>query len=101
MAINKKFVNKDKSVRSNFKYFEEYYLILNLINNNNKFKNSIRWKSQCLLHIFSKISKVKSSNRCVLTGRSSNFNKNVRFSRVQFFKISREGIISGLIKATW
>ena len=101
MAMKLKVYTGDKIKRDSFFLKEEFFLTLNLILKNQNFNNSIRWKSKYKITKLCKQSKTKLSKRCVLTGSPSNFNKKFRFSRLQFFDLSRRALISGLIKMTW
>ena len=87
--------------RDSFFLKEEFLLTLNLILKDPNFNNSVRWKSKYKITKLRHQSKVKLSKICVLTGRSSNFNKKFRFSRLKFFDISRRALVSGLIKMSW
>lgn len=95
----KKLNQKDKKRRDLVVKNENLKFILKSIIKNKNFYSTIKWNAILKLSNISKnSSKVKISNRCILTGRKKSIVKKLKFSRISFLKYGRLGQISGLRK---
>ena len=99
--MNKK-KRKDKSIRNSYFLFETKRKILKSLKKNTNLNRLTNWNSVSLL-TNSKLnySNVQVVNRCVLSFRKSKYTKNLKFSRLQFLKLARNGFINGLKKGVW
>ena len=97
-----KHLYKDKKKRHLILTNENKQFILKSIYKNTNVLKTIRWNSGLKFTTFKKSNyKTNLVNRCVITGRKKQINKNFRFSRLSFLKLARNGYVSGLIKSTW
>jgi len=98
----KKLIQKDKKVRSSVLKYENKRLILKNIIKTKDFYSTLKWNAVLKLSDLSKkSSKVKISNRCIITGRKKSMINFFKFSRISFLKYSRLGKIYGVKKSTF
>ena len=90
---------KDKNKRFFVFKFEEYKKISKSIINNNTFNNLIKWNIIRKQSFLSKnSSRIRVSNRCVVSNRRNVIYKHFRLSRLIFLKFARFGILYGITK---
>jgi ribosomal protein S14 len=95
-------LHKDKKKRKLGFEDENKKIVLKSIYKNTNLSKIIRWNSAIKLTVIPKASFASNFvNRCVLTGRKKQTDKNFRFSRLSFLKLARNGLISGVSKSTW
>ena len=98
----KKLLERDKKRRQMVADLEIKRIILKSIVRNHNLLNKIRWSANIELSgLPLNSSKCRVVNRCVLTGRKSKVNKYYNFSRLSFLRLARNGLITGLKKASW
>jgi small subunit ribosomal protein S14 len=96
------FIERDKRKRScylnSFKRREKLREILK-----NKDEDiSIRYKTQIELNKLTKdSSKIRLSNRCVITGRTHSVSKAFRISRIKLRELISIGFVNGTKKSSW
>jgi len=98
----KKLIKKDEKLRNLvLKYENKKNIIKNIIKNKD-LHPTFRWNAVLKLSDLPKnSSKVKISNRCIITGRKKSIIKIFKFSRISFLKYSRLGKIYGARKSTF
>jgi len=98
----KKLNHKDKKTRKSVLESENKRFILkNIIKNKNLYP-TIKWNAiNELDNLLKNSSKVKLSNRCIITGRKKSIIKKFKFSRISFLKYVRIGNLSGIKKSTF
>jgi ribosomal protein S14 len=95
-------LHKDKKKRKLGVNDENKKIVLKSIYKNTNLPKIIRWNSGVKFTAIGKAGFTSGFvNRCVLTGRKKQINKNFRFSRLSFLKLARTGFISGVSKSTW
>ena len=88
IALNLKFANKRKKLKK--------------IVMDKKLSLEERFKAQMKLSKLPKnSSKIRVKNRCEITGRSRGVYRKLRISRITLRKLSLEGKVPGMIKASW
>lgn len=93
---------KDKKKRNLSFINENKKFVLKSIYKNLSLCKMVRWNSSLkFTTILNNIHTTRLVNRCVITGRKKQINRNFRFSRLSFLKFARNGFISGIIKSTW
>lgn len=98
----KKILYKDKKNRKLVKNYENIRFIFKSIIKNTKLPNVLRWNAILKLANFNhNNSQTYLVRHCLLTGRKSKYSKLFKVSRLIFFKLAREGKISGIKKSTW
>lgn len=98
----KKLNQKDKKNRELFLKSENIRFILKNIIKNKELHSTIKWNAiNKLDNLLKNSSKIKISNRCILTGRKKSIIKKFKFSRISFLKYARIGKISGIKKSTF
>ena len=99
----KKLFRKDKDIRSLFQKLELNNLILKSFSKSDKKQSSIKLKA--LVKLSSNYptngSIVKINTRCILTTRKSSITKHINVSRLSFFRLANNGLITGAQKITW
>ena len=95
-------LHKDKKKRKLGFEDENKKIVLKSIYKNTNLPKIMRWNSGVKFTGIPKASFASNFvNRCVLTGRKKQTDKNFRFSRLSFLKLARNGLISGVSKSTW
>lgn len=93
---------KDKKKRNLSFINENKKFVLKSIYKNLSLSKMVRWNSSLKFTKFlNNIHTTCLVNRCVITGRKKQINRNFRFSRLSFLKFARNGFISGITKSTW
>ena len=93
---------KDKKKRNLQLQFEKKQKILKSISKNESLTKITRWNSNSQLSILNSNSySIKLVRRCIITGRKNILNKMFKISRLAFLKLARNGLISGIKKASW
>ena len=88
ITLNLKFANKRKELKK--------------IVMNKKISLEERFKAQMKLSKLPRnSSKIRIKNRCEITGRSHGVYRKLRISRIALRKLTLEGKIPGMIKASW
>jgi small subunit ribosomal protein S14 len=94
--------HKDNKTRNKFSMFEHKFTVFNSIIKDKKIKSSLRWvislKKQKQLK---QNSKTKTTNRCVISGRSRGVYNFAKISRLFLRDNSFIGKIPGLQKSYW
>ena len=63
---------------------------------------SVRYKAQIELNKLSKnSSKIRLSNRCLVTGRTHSVSKSFRLSRIKLRELISIGLVNGTKKSSW
>ncbi|MBB21242.1 MAG: 30S ribosomal protein S14 [Rickettsiales bacterium] len=98
----KKAIYKDIKLRKLFRRFEvRRRLLLGLINDMSiPLEKRLEFVSQ-LNRLPRNSSKVRTHNRCVLTGRSKSVHRFCKLSRLGLRKLASEGLIPALSKKSW
>ena len=96
----KKIVLRSKKKRLTGFASEKKRIILKSLSHNINLTKVCRWENSFEL-IKVQTTPTQLTNRCIITGRKSIFNKHYKLSRISFLKHARNGSISGLVKATW
>ena len=98
----KKAIYKDIKLRKLFRRFEvRRRLLLGLINDMSiPLEKRLEFVSQ-LNRLPRNSSKVRTHNRCVLTGRSKSVYRFCKMSRLGLRKLASEGLIPALSKKSW
>jgi ribosomal protein S14 len=92
---------KDKNQRNRYYLLEKKKLILQYVLNNLSFTKECRnfaYSEYKKFSKFSNISKIK--NRCVFSNRSRSIYRQFKLSRIFFKKLSLEGYLMGVKKAS-
>lgn len=90
---------KDKKKRIFFNKFEDYKKISRSISQNNSFNFLIKWNQNKKRRLLPKnSSKIRFSNRCVISNRKKIIHKHFKLSRLCFLKFARIGLIHGITK---
>jgi ribosomal protein S14 len=98
----KKLFVKDKKTRFEVKQSELKTFILKQIAHNFNFFKPVRWNAvQKLTLTNKKSSKTHFSNRCIKTINKKTFHKFSNYSRMEFLKLIRSGMVSGMRKSCW
>ena len=88
IALNLKFANKRRNLKE---------IIMN-----KKINLEERFKAQMKLSKLPRnSSKIRVKNRCEITGRSHGVYRKLKVSRITLRKLSLEGKVPGMIKASW
>ena len=101
-TIMNKFNYKDKLRRTiNYELENKKKIKKSMLYNLN-LKTSTRINiTSILFNVDKQHSKIILNDRCVISGRSSKFSKNLKFSRLNFIRLARSCSISGLRKSYW
>ena len=98
----KNLIQRDKKIRNLVLKHENIKCILKNIIKNKDFYTTLKWNAIFKLSNLSKnSSKIRISNRCIITGRKKSIIKKFKFSRISFLKYSRLGNLYGLKKSTF
>ena len=98
----KKHSEKDKQRRICIARSEKIRTYLKSLIYNQYLSQQIRLDAQMkLAHITRDSSKVRMKNRCILTGRVSGVHRKFRLSRICLRSLASNGLIPGIIKASW
>jgi small subunit ribosomal protein S14 len=98
----KNHIEKDKRRRIIVKKFEEKKLELKILANNRQLPKHIQLKARFKLATLPKnSSKIRTKNRCVLTGRSKSVYRKFKISRIRFRELASMGCIPGIRLSSW
>jgi len=90
---------KEKKKRVFFYVLEDSLKIVKSIRTNNSFNYLMKWNLLHIQTLFSKnSSKVRASNRCIISNRKNIIHKHFKLSRLVFLKFARFGFIHGITK---
>jgi small subunit ribosomal protein S14 len=102
MGIMKHLLEKEKNRRKLTNKYEFKKLFLKSILSNCDLPITFRWKAGLKLSELPKdSSKIRLTNRCILTSRSRGIYSAFRISRIELRNLSAAGKISGLKKSSW
>jgi ribosomal protein S14 len=102
LIIMNKLTYKDNLRRRQNYKLENKKILKKSILYNLHLKNSVRINiSSNLFSETKNHSKVILNNRCIISGRRSKVNKNLKFSRLCFIRYARSCFISGIRKSCW
>lgn len=91
-------LNRAKKVKS----FEKKRNELKEISRNTEMSLEERFKARLALAQLPRNSaKIRLRNRCELTGRGRGFYRKFKISRIMLRKMASEGLIPGVVKASW
>jgi small subunit ribosomal protein S14 len=94
--------HKDNNLRKNITLYEHKFIVFNSIIKDKKIKSSLRWLiSLQKQKQFKQNSKTKTTNRCVISGRSRAIYRFAKISRLFLRDNSFIGKIPGLQKSYW
>jgi small subunit ribosomal protein S14 len=95
-------VERDKQKRKCYLNLFSKRENLKLLIKDQKENISIRYKSQIKLNkLIKDSSKVRLSNRCIITGRTHSVLKCFRMSRIKIRELVSMGLINGTRKSSW
>jgi ribosomal protein S14 len=90
---------KEKKKRIFFNKLEDYFKIVKSIRTNASFNYLMKWNLLQIQTSLSKnSSKVRASNRCIMSNRKNIIHKHFKLSRLFFLKYARFGVIYGITK---
>lgn len=80
--------------------FERLYFLC--LQNDLKLPRFLRYRAAQLLNRLPRnSSRVRITNRCILTGRSHSVLRFCRLSRVKFRELALQGVLPGITKSSW
>jgi small subunit ribosomal protein S14 len=95
-------IERDKRKRKYYLTLFEKREKLKILLKNREQSMSIRYKAQIELNNMSKnSSRIRLSNRCLLTGRTHSVSKLFRVSRIKLRELISIGLINGIRKSSW
>jgi small subunit ribosomal protein S14 len=98
----KSIVEKDKQKRQLVKKFEKKKFYLKILANNRILPKEVRFIARLRLDKLPKnSSRIRTKNRCVLTGRSKSVYRYFKMSRIAFRDLASLGQIPGVRKSSW
>lgn len=98
----KKFLIKDKKLRSQIKLIENQHFVLKTIFKDFNFFILTRWNAFLKLKsLTTHNSKISIINKCLHGFNKKRFNKLTSFSRHVLLKLIRSGSINGMQKSSW
>jgi small subunit ribosomal protein S14 len=96
------FIERDKGKRKCYLTLFKKRENLKILLRDREQEMSIRYKAQIELNKLAKdSSKVRLSNRCILTGRTHSVLKPFRMSRIKIRELVSMGLINGTKKSSW
>jgi len=98
----KNLIQRDKNRRKLNVLHEEKRLALKTIIYNRNLPKNIRWRACLELSDLPRnSSKIRLSNRCIITGRTKSIHRNYRISRICLRNLGNSGDICGFKKSAW
>jgi len=96
------FIERDKRKRNCYLNFFKKRENLKKLLKDREQEMPIRYKAQIdLNNLIKDSSKVRLSNRCLITGRTHSVLKNFRMSRIKIRELISSGLINGTKKSSW
>ena len=96
------FIERDKRKRNCYLNFFKKRENLKKLLKDREQEMPIRYKAQIdLNNLVKDSSKVRLSNRCLITGRTHSVLKNFRMSRIKIRELISSGLINGTKKSSW
>jgi small subunit ribosomal protein S14 len=96
------FIERDKNKRDCYlKFFTKREALKKILKDRTQ-DLSTRYKAQMDLNNLNKnSSKIRLSNRCIMTGRTHSVTKLFRISRIKLRELASRGLINGTKKSSW
>ena len=98
----KSIIARDKKRRKLVSKHELTRLQLKYIIHNEELSNEFRWQASLKLNKMPRnSSKIRVTNRCVLSGRSKSVFRFFKVSRIAFRELASNGLLPGIKKSSW